>query len=68
MDIFIAPFFGYIVFAFATTGVLLIMDALECYLHTVRLHWVEFQNKFYQGDGYKFSPLSFKGALCGEED
>lgn len=54
---------GYAIFAVATLGVLLIMDALECYLHTVRLHWVEFQNKFYIGDGTKFAPLSFRDAI-----
>ena len=56
----------FIFFALATLGVLLVMDALECYLHALRLHWVEFQNKFYAGKGYKFAPLNFHDLLVGE--
>lgn len=36
------------------------MDTMECFLHSLRLHWVEFQNKFYKGDGYGYSAMSLK--------
>ena len=52
-------FFVFAVFAFITFGVILCMDLLEVSLHALRLQWVEFQNKFFKGDGYKFDPLDF---------
>ena len=59
---------GFSVFAAVTTGVLLCMDVLECYLHALRLHWVEFQNKFYGADGHKFQPFFFETLLADVEE
>lgn len=49
---------GFIIFASVTIGVMMCMDVMECCLHTVRLHWVEFQSKFYMGGGNSFAPFT----------
>jgi len=60
---FLATYFGYAVFAGITFAVLLMMDVLECFLHALRLQWVEFQNKFFKADGVQFQPCSFRNVI-----
>lgn len=40
-------FLAFPIWATVSFVVLMVMDLLECTLHTLRLHWVEFQNKFF---------------------
>jgi len=59
----VAVFIAFGIWAALTFGVLMVMETLSACLHDIRLHWVEFQNKFYAGDGKPFQPLSFKTVM-----
>lgn len=41
----------------ANIAVICLMEALSAFLHCLRLAWIEFNDKFFEADGWLFEPL-----------
>lgn len=54
---FIGTLIGFVMWLFASVGVLMMMDLMECFLHALRLHWYFFCYKNNKGSSLIISSL-----------
>ncbi|KAF1744430.1 hypothetical protein MXB_2207 [Myxobolus squamalis] len=52
-----------ITYLFLSIIILVVMEGLSTFLHAIRLHWVEFQSKFYSGAGIPLIVFSLNSVV-----
>ena len=54
---------GFIIGAAVGSIFILALESVICFMHTLRLHWVEWFLKFYKATGSPYEPFSLRNAL-----
>jgi V/A-type H+-transporting ATPase subunit I len=57
-----SPNIFYVIFMLLQIGLVMFLEGLLTFINTLRLHWVEWFLKFYEGGGTLFKPFSVKRA------